>query len=188
MRCRHCGKPVASGGDLCDGCQAEETKKAERIKARLDAQAFTDNHIADRREKEHKRPGCLAVACIFFPPLWLILLICHFWSSLSPLSSGTWKASASTPTDASSDTNTAFPDEAERPKPDFGFFGGDGNYYRAGGLFCDWAGNYLEWGSPFYDAKGNYCTWGSPFYDAKGNYCTWGSPFYDCKGNYIVPK
>jgi len=184
--CKQCGKNIASDRDLCDTCQQEITKKADSLKSYLDTQTSTENDTDEPKKKKKRGLGCLLALGIFFPPIWLVLFIYYFGSSISPFISGIFKSSP--PTQDLNSTPQPLYEEPQKTNPNFGFVGGDGNYYQAGNMFCDFAGNYVKWGDPFTDARGNLIKWGSPFYDYKDNYCEWGGPFYDKKGNYIVPR
>ncbi len=188
MKCRKCGIVINSNGDLCEKCQRDAKEQAEYLKKYLDNQISLSDITTELPKKEKKKMGCLIMAGIIFPPIWLGLLIYHFRSSIFPLVSNVSKSINTESNSKSSEVKPRVVDEAEQSKTNFGFYGGDGNYYEAGGVFCDWAGNYVEWGKPFTDSKGNLVEWGGCFYDSKGYYCEWGGPFYDSKGYYIVPR
>ncbi len=185
MNCKQCSRPT-NGTELCESCEKKVKEKAERLKAYLDGQNESGDIVIETEEKKNKL-GCLVLAGILFPPIWLGMLIYHFRRPIMSFVS-TLPKSTSSPSNPVENTKSNLFEENEQKAVKFGFVGGDGNYFESGGVFCDWAGNYVKWGESFIDSKGYRVEWGKPFYDGKGYYCEWGGPFYDCKGNYIVPK
>ncbi len=188
MYCKQCGKRTKTQENLCDSCQKQVKEKADRIKTLLDETNILNDVHSDGKEKKSSL-GCLAALGILFPPIWLGLLFYHYRTPLRSLFSifeNRADHSSNTPNNSTPESSAM----TEEPPvvPNFGFYGGDGNFYRAGGVFCDWAGNLVKWGEPFKDSRGNLVQWGGAFYDSHDNLVQWGEAFYDCKGNLISPR
>ena len=190
MQCQDCKREVAVVSEgRCPACCARYEEK----KARIAAYANLLRDESPQKEKKESRTLVLVILLGFLcPVIWIVYLLSHYGREIGAGAKkiGRYIAENSTSSfaEAPPPCPTSVPEEETPPAKEFVFYGGDGNYYRSGGYFCDFQGNLVKWGDPFRDSRNNIVCWGDPFYDGHDSYVGWGEPFYDSKGNYIVPR
>lgn len=185
MICKKCGRRINSNQELCEDCLSQE--EVDAVKALFKA-SDTQDFVQDSSKKKSKKPWIILL-CVLCPPFLIFYAIYKIAPFINSERASTLQNQYSSEDSLSkTEKNASSIWGGEEIEPEIIVGGGDGNYYRSGGIFCDWGGNYVKWGTYFTDARGDLIQWGQPFHDSKDNYCTWGSPFYDAKGNYIVPK